>query len=349
MSHSDVSRAPALASPTACEWPDVDLESVSQCPVCGSSEHYAKYAAVRDLWFDVAPGQWTFRECNECSSGFLSPRPTPESLPRAYAAYYTHSLATTKIPIHRQVWRHWRDDALRARYPSWPRGSGRGFGAWLARHSDLFQQVLNTALMRQLPSPAPGARARLLDVGCGSGLYLEWARDAGWLVEGVEPDPTAASVARSKGLLVTQGLLQQMPDQGRYDRICLHHVLEHVYDPLDLLRECAQRLSEEGTLWVETPNWNAPLLTEFGPLWRGLEAPRHLVLLNQSSLALLLQKAGFRRLRWHYNPLAAWQMLRATQRQNKAGAIWLAQQQLLHAGKLAAQGPEFLSVEASRS
>ena len=313
MRESDSNPSPDQVTTAAQAWPDQDLEQVESCPVCGSTQHTLTHSEVYDLWFGAAPGPWSFRECVRCGSGFLSPRPTPRSLPRAYSSYYTHHAQHSELSLPRVLWRRLRNDALRARYTAWPTGQAGGVGALIAKRSQTFERVIRTALMRELPAPEGPRFQRLLDVGCGAGTYLDWARNAGWNVEGVEPDLAAVRVAQAKGLRVIHGTLADVPSDSRYDRICLHHVLEHVYQPLRLIQECRSRLAPGGTLWIETPNWNARLHHAFGPSWRGLEAPRHLVLLNQKSLEALIKAAGFKSWRWHDNPLAYWQMWRAGQ------------------------------------
>ena len=97
--------------------------------------------------------------------------------------------------------------------------------------------------------------ARLLEIGCGSGRQLEFLRQLGWRVEGLDLDPVAVKVASARGLTVHTGSLkeQNFPDQY-FDAVVSSHVIEHVHDPIGLLRECGRVLRPGGKLVVITPN-----------------------------------------------------------------------------------------------
>ena len=137
-------------------------------------------------------------------------------------------------------------------------------------------------------------RGRLLDVGCGSGQFLANMRDLGWEVMGVEPDPEAARVAREKlGLEVCQGTLAESEfPQDSFDVVTMSHVIEHVPDPLGLLKECKGILKPGGRLVLVTPNIESLGARVFGEFWRGWEPPRHLFLFSPRTLSRCVESAG---------------------------------------------------------
>jgi SAM-dependent methyltransferase len=140
----------------------------------------------------------------------------------------------------------------------------------------------------------PGKGARLLDVGCGNGIFLLQLRSLGWDVAGVEPDPKSAAAAAAAGLNVRVGVLeeQSLPDD-HYDAITLSHVLEHLHQPRETLRFCRRILKPGGTLYVATPNFGAAGHRRFGSDWFPLDPPRHLVLFTPDSLKRLFKSTGF--------------------------------------------------------
>jgi SAM-dependent methyltransferase len=141
----------------------------------------------------------------------------------------------------------------------------------------------------------------VLDVGCGDGAFLALAQRSGWQVLGLEPDAQAAAVAQEQGVPVRVGGLEALADRhAAFDVITLAHVIEHVADPVATLRACHRLLKPGGQLWLETPNAAGQGLRAFGHHWRGLEAPRHLVLFTPQSLQRALAEAGFERL--HHPP-----------------------------------------------
>ncbi len=274
------------------EWPVEDREAVSACPVCGSNHRYLLYDGLTDLIFFCAPGQWQLYKCSECGSAYLDPRPTPETIGRAYANYYTHDQESSKAKSPFRRLRRAVVNGYRNRKYGTKEFPALSWGYWLA-HMLPGQRATVDALMRHLPLSKAGNR--LLDIGCGNGDFLARAKNAGWEVQGVETDRKAVEVARKRGVVVHLDLPDALKGQyGSFDGITLSHVIEHIHDPQGLLRECHKLLKPGGWLWVETPNIDSLGSRRFGKNWRGLEPPRHLVLFTRSSLLRSFKAAGFR-------------------------------------------------------
>jgi 2-polyprenyl-3-methyl-5-hydroxy-6-metoxy-1,4-benzoquinol methylase len=141
----------------------------------------------------------------------------------------------------------------------------------------------------------PGTR--LLEIGCGFGLGLDFARRAlGWHVLGMDPSPLAAAGRSLLGLPIEQAYLQRDDPQlgGRFDVVMASEVIEHVTSPPDFLRTLHSALCEGGTLVLTTPDIDAVRVdTPSGLLVPLLSVGFHLVLQSKESLALLLRQAGF--------------------------------------------------------
>lgn len=146
---------------------------------------------------------------------------------------------------------------------------------------------------RHLPR-LPVAGGALLDVGCGDGSFLRIAQSCGWRVTGVDPDPKAVANCHSHGWNVLLGDIEQFKGETQlFDIITLSHVIEHVHDPMAVLRACYRLLKPGGRLWLETPNINGVGHDQYMRNWRGLEPPRHLVLFNWESLTRALTASRF--------------------------------------------------------
>jgi predicted SAM-dependent methyltransferase len=126
-------------------------------------------------------------------------------------------------------------------------------------------------------------------------MFLAEMRHAGWDVQGVEPDPNAAAVARANGIAVVNELLEEASfPPASFDAVTMNHVIEHFHDPIEALRISHRLLKPDGVLWIATPNLASRGHSLFGRDWIGLDPPRHLVLFTRSSLAGALAATGFK-------------------------------------------------------
>ena len=111
-------------------------------------------------------------------------------------------------------------------------------------------------------------RRRLLDIGCGPGFFLKVAKERGWSAEGIEPSRQAAAHARSLGLDVIEEFFnrQACANLGRYDVVHLNNVLEHIPNPMEIVRLARDLLTSGGILCINVPN-------DFSPFQTGACAP----------------------------------------------------------------------------
>jgi 2-polyprenyl-3-methyl-5-hydroxy-6-metoxy-1,4-benzoquinol methylase len=275
------------------DWPSDGLERVIACPLCGNGARATLHKGLRDHAFKSAPGTWTFRLCLGCRCAYLDPRPDAATIGLAYKRYFTHQSgpgpADSRLArLRRRIATAYLNDRYGTSYPNALPG-----GQHLLRFLPRSRGYLDVNYARHLGSAA-GDNKRLLDVGCGNGAFLQFAAHLGWKAEGIDNDAAAVAAARAAGCNVVHGTLDEVPFRKRwYQHITLSHVIEHVYDPLKLLRQCLELLVPGGRLWLETPNLQSVGHEVFGPSWRGLEPPRHLVLFDRSSLTSALVAAGF--------------------------------------------------------
>jgi 2-polyprenyl-3-methyl-5-hydroxy-6-metoxy-1,4-benzoquinol methylase len=252
------------------------------CPLCGEAGKRL-YGGLTDWLFGV-PGEWDMLLCRACQVAWLDPVPLASDIPKLYSRYYTHAvMPVTRLGLLRRATEQWV--WARMGYPVDP--PRRTLPRLLSR----VRSCDRAAALEVLDLPA-SETGTLLDVGCGNGDLLARMRGFGWKVCGVDPDPAAVSHARSRGLEVFRGTICDVPGDG-YDVISLNHVVEHVLDPVDLLRQCRDRLRPgTGRLVIATPNLNSLGHWWFKGCWRGLEVPRHLMLFSPLALGECVQQAG---------------------------------------------------------
>lgn len=143
---------------------------------------------------------------------------------------------------------------------------------------------------------------RMLDIGCGNGRFLVEMNSIGWQGEGVEFNEEAVKICRNHGINVFQGDLHSAGYADNYfDLITARHLIEHVPNPTEFIKEGARILKPGGTLNICTPNRNSLGRILFGKFWFGNEIPRHLFLFNIKTLDYLASSEGLIRKEYRIN------------------------------------------------
>jgi SAM-dependent methyltransferase len=234
------------------------------CPLCESPDAMP-VATMRDRLLGLE-GEFNMVRCNRCGLHYLNPQPTRSELARYYPEEY---------------------DPFQAQASPAARG-GPALQRWSVEYG-LAKRCRAIARYKD--------GGRLLEIGCANGLFLDaMRRRGGWQLEGVEVSAPAAGYAREElGLDVFCGSLQDAEfPAGRFDAVVMWDVLEHVHQPRETLVEIRRVLKPDGVFVFRLPLLDAWERRLFGPYWAGWDAPRHLTLFSRETLALMLDKAGFR-------------------------------------------------------
>lgn len=137
-----------------------------------------------------------------------------------------------------------------------------------------------------------GAPGVALEVGCGDGWMLQALRRRSWRVVGVERTVDSARFAAlQQRLPVLVGDISALR-LGSLDAVILFQVLEHLKDPLGVLRTCAGLLRPGGQLIISVPNIESWQARAFGARWFHLDVPRHRYHFSPLSLSRALEAAG---------------------------------------------------------
>lgn len=138
-------------------------------------------------------------------------------------------------------------------------------------------------------------KGKILDVGCGSGRFLKNMQKRGWEVYGVDTSREACKLANEE---LKQNIfnreLEECPFPDAYfDVITLWHVLEHVLNPNQVLREINKILKGNGILIIEVPSIKNPVFELTKENYFALDTPRHLYHYTPKTLELMLNKNDF--------------------------------------------------------
>ena len=237
-------------------------EEASACPACRSP---------RLTMIDVIPVTRGAKGrriaflagCLDCGLVFTNPMPTEEAQAQYYAdegPYRLHKLEAA--------------EQKRRERKAQPRSTTRAPRA---------RDLLLDALVPYVPVHDPPPGAKVLDFGCGDGKMLNPLQDAGWDTYGIEPSTSVAFARHHR--------LAEPPADGRFDFVILHHVLEHVRDPLDILQQLGAATRQGGTLFISLPGLDA--LPVHGNFRYCLDGRKHLMCFSEACLTTLLARVGF--------------------------------------------------------
>jgi 2-polyprenyl-3-methyl-5-hydroxy-6-metoxy-1,4-benzoquinol methylase len=227
------------------------------CPLCKSSQSRALYS-TRD-YNRGYPGAFTYVECAGCGLVYENPRPRPDKLRACYPAYYGTQATPDVIAAKNKT--NVPVHSFRAKL--------------IEKHC---------------------ARGTLLDIGCGSGYFIEYMRRRGWRVRGIDPAPELVDYARERlGLTDVQTAAWPMAggSPAQADVVTMLHVLEHLEAPVEALLASRDALFPAGLLVIETPNIRSWPARIFGKRIVSLDAPRHLMLFSSKTLQQAVELAGF--------------------------------------------------------
>jgi 2-polyprenyl-3-methyl-5-hydroxy-6-metoxy-1,4-benzoquinol methylase len=143
-----------------------------------------------------------------------------------------------------------------------------------------------------------GVKHKILDIGCGAGVFLKIAHNSGWpICVGVDPNENYSKIyAESKGVQYIQGTLEKLDEYNigsNYDCISMWSVLEHMNDPKKVVEKISSILTPEGVIFILVPNLDSlatRLMRQISPTF----AWKHPNYFCKESLVTLMDKGGFK-------------------------------------------------------
>ncbi len=271
----------------------IRTEEINFCLVCNSRGSLL-YEGLRDRLFGVE-GVYNYFFCDRCKFAWLNPRPIKEDIAKCYKEYYTHqpSIISKEINARKNKIKEKIRKFILYSYSNIP------ISDTLSSSKLILGKILSlfpSLLKRASPIiPKWYNCGKLLDIGCGNGYFLYIMKKLGWNVYGIEIDEEAANFAkRNYDLPIFIGSLEEANfSEGFFDVITMNHTIEHVYNPLTLLRKAYKILVPGGYIYLRTPNIESLAHKLFKRDCFFLDAPRHLWLWSKNSITKILEREKF--------------------------------------------------------
>ncbi|HEU5366451.1 MAG TPA: class I SAM-dependent methyltransferase, partial [Hanamia sp.] len=233
----------------------------NSCPNCGSSDIF-KVLSVKD--YTVSDEEFEIWECKNCTQRFTQNIPGQENIGKYYQSenYISHS------------------------------DTSKGF------INNLYHKVRKRTLLQKknlIEKTCGKNSGNILDVGAGTGAFLNTMKNANWNCTGIEPD----NAAREKALELYGINLQKaekiysLPSES-FDAITLWHVLEHVHELHKYVEQLKTLLSADGKLFIAVPNYTSGDEKIYDKYWAAYDVPRHLYHFSPKAMEILLNTHGLK-------------------------------------------------------
>ena len=208
--------------------------------------------------YTVSHKEFTIAECDSCKFKFTNPRPFEREIGGYYKSedYISHS------------------------------NTSKGF------INSIYQSVRKYTIKKKVQLiNSLNKKGRLLDIGCGTGEFLNMCQNNGWKTKGIEPSPEARrfGIDNYKLEIDDESGIEKLEDHS-FEIITLWHVLEHVPQLNKRVGELKRLLKLDGTLIIAVPNCNSLDAKIYKEHWAAYDVPRHLYHFTPSDIESLFSK-----------------------------------------------------------
>ncbi len=239
---------------------NINLETVN-CNLCGSRK-YTYLFSERDRDFKIG-GFFEIARCKSCGLIFTNPRPSIKDIRYFYPNNYGPHIGmpiTNSNFIKKIIFRLWED----------------------------YKGLFSVDLVKNL------VKGKILDIGCGSGAYLNYLRKKGWQVAGLDVSPLAVKQTRRLGIECFMSEVYNADFRPEsFNVVTAINTIEHMHNPLRSLKKINEILKKNGTLIIVVPNVESLEAKIFGRHWHEWDIPRHLYHFSLETLTKLLELANF--------------------------------------------------------
>ena len=231
------------------------------CPICDRKA----IAFVHDsIDYTVSKKKFSIWECHNCYLRFTQDVPSQDEIGRYYKAEAYVSHTDSKKGLINNLYHKVRNFTLKSK-------------------RKLVQQETHLS------------KGNILDIGCGTGAFLNEMKSSGWTITGLEPDEQASKNAARLYNINTQNpeTLFQLPKKS-FDAITMWHVLEHVHQLNDYIKTLHDLINDNGRIFIAVPNYTSYDASHYEEHWAAYDVPRHLYHFSPQSMETLLNKHGLK-------------------------------------------------------
>jgi 2-polyprenyl-3-methyl-5-hydroxy-6-metoxy-1,4-benzoquinol methylase len=236
-----------------------NMEELKSCPVC---ENIKTRIFLECPDHFLSHEKFTLVECENCKFVFVNPRPAENELSAYYESpdYISHT--ATKKGLINFVYIKVRELTLKRKF----------------------------TLVNKFTSGKS-----ILDIGCASGELLNEFKNNGWKTLGIEPNENARrSASENYGLQVEEESFLNKIEKGTFDVISMWHVLEHVSNLQERMKQLSTIVKDDGILVIALPNRKSFDAVFYEKFWAAYDVPRHLYHFSPENVELLFSRYGFK-------------------------------------------------------
>jgi 2-polyprenyl-3-methyl-5-hydroxy-6-metoxy-1,4-benzoquinol methylase len=225
------------------------------CPICRKNNiKIKKFDGIKDP-YDSVEGKFFFNKCLNCENLYIGNPLSKDKIEKAYS---------------------------------------KNYGAYKKMSFDKIRNHLIEKKVKRLLKNFPRKKVKVLEIGAGEGIYAKYFKKYGHESIATDIDEESMKRLSDVGIKTKVGDFQSIKFKDKFDIIIMSHVIEHFYNPKKIVKKLKGLLTENGIVYLKTPNSDFLFLDKLKNHTYVFDAPRHINIFSKKSLGYLFKEAGFR-------------------------------------------------------
>ena len=233
------------------------MKTIKQCPICEKTDFKEH---INSIDHSVSKEEFTIIKCTNCDFHFTNPRPTDSELGKYYISDHYISHNNTSKNLFEKTYQFIRNIAIKGKYK-------------------LVTSYFKTG--------------SILDIGCGTGDFLNTFKINNWITKGIEPSDIARKQAVENLDLDVDESTDLKNVKGKFDVITMWHVLEHVTELNETIEQLNRLTTKTGKVIIAVPNYKSYDSSFYKKYWAAYDLPIHLYHFSKETISLIFENHGF--------------------------------------------------------